>query len=88
MTTLSKQIQIQIQSLSWSESAQFRVLVPISLRSILILSWDLRLGIPKGLFPVGYLFKILKELQCRIRKGSPKIGFLLRINPIPRILIF
>ena len=33
--------------------------LPISLRSILILSY-LRLGLPKGLFPVGVPVKILK----------------------------
>ena len=37
-------------------------LVPISLMSILILSSHLRLGLPKGLFPVGLRAKILKVL--------------------------
>ena len=37
-------------------------LIPISSRSILILSSHLRLGLPKGLFPVGLPVKILKAL--------------------------
>ena len=37
-------------------------LIPISSRSILILSSYLRLGFPKGLFPVGLPVKILKAL--------------------------
>ena len=42
-------------SYSWTESTQFLVLIPISLRSILILSSHLRLGLPvnilKALLP-------------------------------------
>ena len=37
-------------------------MMPISSSSILILSSHLRLGLPKGLFPVGLLVKILKAL--------------------------
>ena len=37
-------------------------LISISSRSILILSSHLRLGVPKGLFPVGLPVKILKAL--------------------------
>ena len=37
-------------------------LIPISSRSILILSSQLRLGLPKGLFPVGLPVKVLKAL--------------------------
>ena len=37
-------------------------LIPISSRSILILSSHLHLGLPKGLFPVRLLVKILKGL--------------------------
>ena len=37
-------------------------LIPISSRSILILSSHLRIGLPKGLFPVGLPVKILKAL--------------------------
>ena len=36
--------------------------IPISLRSILILSSYRRLGLPKSLFPVGLPIKILKAL--------------------------
>jgi hypothetical protein len=49
-------------SLSWAESTQFLVLIPISLRCILILSSHLRLGLHKGFFPVGLPVKILKAL--------------------------
>ena len=45
-----------------NQSTQFLVLIPISLRSILILSSYLRLGLSKGLFPAGVLVKILKGL--------------------------
>jgi hypothetical protein len=38
------------------------VLIPISLRSILILSSYLRLGLPKGTFPIGLPVNILKAL--------------------------
>ena len=40
---------------------QFLVLIPIYLRSILILSSHLRLGLPKVLFPVGVPVKIFLE---------------------------
>ena len=43
------------QSLSWAETTQFLVLIPIYLRSILI-----RLGLPKILFPVGVPVNILE----------------------------
>ena len=48
--------------LSWAESTRFPALIPISSRSILILSSHLRLDLPKGLFPVGLPVKILKAL--------------------------
>ena len=44
------------------EPNQFLVLIPISLRSILILSSRLCLGRPKCLFPAGVPVKILKAL--------------------------
>jgi hypothetical protein len=40
----------------------FLKLISVSLRSILILSSHLRLGLPKGLFPPGVSVKILKAL--------------------------
>ena len=46
----------------YPEPNQFLVLIPISLRSILILSSHLRLGLRKGLFPAGVPVKILKAL--------------------------
>jgi hypothetical protein len=46
------------KSLPWTESTQFPVLIPNSLRSILILSSCLRLGLPNSLFPVGLPDKI------------------------------
>ena len=47
-------------SLSWAESTQLPALIPISWRSILIISSHLRLGLPKGIFPVGLPDKILR----------------------------
>ena len=41
---------------------QFLALKPISLKSILILSSHLRLGLPQGLFPIGLFVKITKAL--------------------------
>ena len=38
------------------------LLISISLRSILISSTHLRLGLPKGIFPLGVPVKILKAL--------------------------
>ena len=48
------------KSLFLAESSQFLVFMSISLRFALILSSHLRLGLPKGLFPVGLPAKILK----------------------------
>ena len=48
--------------LPWAERTQFLELISISLRSILILSSHLRLGLPKGIFPEGLPVKILKAL--------------------------
>ena len=50
------------KSLSWAESTQLPAFIPISPRSILILSSYLRLGLPKFLFLVGLPVKILKAL--------------------------
>ena len=48
--------------LSCAELIQFLTLIPISLRSILLVSYHLRLDLPKGLFPAGVPVKILKVL--------------------------
>ena len=47
----------------------FLLLIPISLRIILILSFRLRLGLPKGLFPAGVPVKILKALLPSFHSG-------------------
>jgi hypothetical protein len=46
-------------SLSWARSIQSTPSHPISLRSILILSTHLRLGLPNGLLPYGFPNNIL-----------------------------
>ena len=48
--------------LSWAESTQSHVLIPIYWRSVLILYSHLRLGFPKNLFAEGLPVKIVKEL--------------------------
>ena len=48
------------QGLSNNSSIQFLLLKPSSLRTILILSFHLRLGLPRGLIPMDLLVKILK----------------------------
>ena len=56
---------LHLQRLSnnpYPEPNQFLVLIPIYLRSILIVSSHLRLGLPKGQFPAGVPVKISKEL--------------------------
>jgi hypothetical protein len=50
------------ESPSGAESTQFLILIPISLRSILILFSHLRLGLPKDLFSVHIPVKSLKVL--------------------------
>jgi hypothetical protein len=59
-------------SLSWARSIQSTPSHPISLRSILILSIQLRLGLPSGLFPSGFPTNILYAfLVSHIRATCP-----------------
>ena len=53
----TRTLQQPQQPLSWAESTQFLVLIPISLRYILIMSSHLSLDLPKGLS-----VRILEEL--------------------------
>jgi hypothetical protein len=46
-------------NLSWASWIQFAPSIPISLRSILTLSFHLRLGLPSGLLPSGLPTKTL-----------------------------
>ena len=50
---------------------QIKLVPRISLRFILILSSHLRLGLPKGLFPVGLPVNILKALLPFIPATRP-----------------
>ena len=59
-------------SLSWANSIQSLQLSPTSWTSILILSSHLRMGLPSGLFPSGFLTRTLcTPLLSRIRATCP-----------------
>jgi hypothetical protein len=55
-------------TLSWASWIQFAPSIPISLRSILMLSSHLRLGLPSGLLPSGLPTKM--RWQLRKQKGT------------------
>ena len=54
-------------SLSWAYSIQSPQPLPTSSRSILILSSHLRLGLPGGLFPSGFLTKTLSAFIFKVK---------------------
>ena len=55
-------------SLSWASPIQSIYPYPTSLRSILILSTHLRLGLPSGLFPSSFPTKTLYTTRLKVRK--------------------
>ena len=62
-----------------TESTQFLVLIPISLRSILILSFHLLLGLTNVLFPAGVpvkFFSLPRSFQIIFRVPWPCVKFL------------
>ena len=58
----SRQHSLSLSNNPYPEPNQPPTLIPISSRSILILSSHLCLSLPKGIFPVGLPVKILKAL--------------------------
>ena len=56
-------------SLSWAKLTQFLVLIPISLRSISILSFQLRKGLHKNPFPAGIPVKIFESTPTFFHSG-------------------
>ena len=70
-------------SLSWASSIQSMPSHPTSWRSIIILSFHLRLGLPSGLFPAWFPTKILyTPLLSPIRSTWPAHPILLEKNII------
>ena len=73
-------------SLSWASSIQSIPSHPTSWRSILILSSHLSLGLPSGLYPSGFLTKILNTpLPSPIRATCP--AYLILLDFITRTIL-
>jgi hypothetical protein len=69
-------------SLSWASPIQSSQPHPTSWRQILILSSHLRLGLPNGLFPSGFLTKILyTPLTSPYVLHAPPISFFSILSP-------
>ena len=69
-------------SLSWASPIQSSYPNPTSWRSILILSSHLRLGLPSGLFPLGFPTSTLyTPLPSPIGPHAPPISFFLILSP-------
>ena len=61
-----------IGPLTWAKSIHSSAALPTSLKSVLISSSHLHLGLPKGLFPSSFPTKILYAfLDCSIRATCP-----------------
>jgi hypothetical protein len=77
ITGFTKAWHLSLSRVRWMQSTPSH---PISLRSILILSYHLRLVLPSGLFPSGfpikilYAFLILLSLEARICFWRLKLG--------------
>ena len=70
-------------SLSWANSIQSPQPSPTSWRSILILSSHLRLGLPNGLFPSGFLTRTCAHLSPPpYAPHAPPISFFSILPPV------
>jgi hypothetical protein len=76
--------RVRHRSLSSARLIQSIPLHPISLRSILILSTRLRLGLPSGLFPSGFNTKIVYAF----RFGTMRATCPAHLTPLNLIILF